>query len=570
MLGGSLVGEAAVFALQPPMRHTLLLLLTATLGACSHSHGAELTHAGPPSDAGAEGPYADAQEPNEAASDAELATPPPVEDAGVVESGTPAPRPAQDCDRMVLEDSWPFDLNFEHSDSLYVGTTPLIADLHPGGSSEALVVTSGGSHAYVRIVDFDARSTTTLDTSQYIQVEPGATPAIADLDGDGVPEIVVVGRRTAPWVLGFQRPLVAFRLDGSLFWHQFDQRRDYSFGDGGVAVAVGDLEGDGIPEVALGNRVYDGLTGALKWRAVPTREVGYAYNQANGPISCIADLDGDGRSELIAGHTVFEADGRERWNADVPDGFCAVADVLDEAAGREVILVSNGYVRILRAADGEVLWMRQLEGWLGAAAGGPPTVADFDGDGRQEFAVAHGGAVGIYDPSCGASCVAPGLLRARPISAGPTGGGIGATPTVSTMGVTAFDFNLDGRSELVWHDKYVLGVDAGFETATYLASAGTRPGTQMPVVADLDHDNEAEIIAPLSAVQIGARRRTERVGLAVYGHAGHGWPAARTNWVRHAFADNDEAPTGTDAERLETFRATQALAREGAGNCITW
>ena len=111
----------------------------------------------------------------------------------------------------------------------------------------------------------------------------------------------------------------------------------------------------------------------------------------------MADLDGDGPQEVIAGKTVFEANGQIRWTSDAPDGFCAVADVFASEPGKEVVLTSNGYVRVLRSTDGETLWTRELEGWEAIAAGGPPSVADYDGDGEVEFAIAHSRALGIYD-----------------------------------------------------------------------------------------------------------------------------------------------------------------------------
>jgi len=64
--------------------------------------------------------------------------------------------------------------------------------------------------------------------------------AIGDLNGDGKPDLVTAN------VYAFTVSVLANRGDGS-----FQAKRDYEAGDGPVSVAIGDLNGDGKPELAV-------------------------------------------------------------------------------------------------------------------------------------------------------------------------------------------------------------------------------------------------------------------------------------------------------------------------------
>jgi hypothetical protein len=131
--------------------------------------------------------------------------------------------------------------------------------------------------------------------------------------------------------------------------------------------AIADLEGDGNPEVILGPHVLSAIDGTLLW----TGAGGYGDF-----ISFAADLDDDGIQEVIAGNTVYEADGTIRWSIG-EDGQGAVADL--DLDGVPEIIINDSNTRTLRAMDiqGNIIWSLVTTD----TGGGPPTIADYDADG---------------------------------------------------------------------------------------------------------------------------------------------------------------------------------------------
>src|SRR5207249_1900620 len=115
-----------------------------------------------------------------------------------------------------------------------------------------------------------------------------AFPAVADLDGDGQPDVV--------W--GSSGDVVALRGDdGSLKWRQASSGRVWP------GIAVGDLRGDGRLEVVVGRdadrlTVYDGF-GNVVWTRNPFGGGSEVRTLA------LADLENAGRLQIIAGRADF-------------------------------------------------------------------------------------------------------------------------------------------------------------------------------------------------------------------------------------------------------------------------
>jgi hypothetical protein len=109
-----------------------------------------------------------------------------------------------------------------------------------------------------------------------------ASPALADLDGDGVPEVI--------W--GAYDVTALRASDGALLWRAPDGGRVWA------PIAVADLDGDGAPEVVVGRdgdllTVY-GPDGRVRWSRHP-------FGGGEVRSVAVADLDGDGRLEIVVG-----------------------------------------------------------------------------------------------------------------------------------------------------------------------------------------------------------------------------------------------------------------------------
>jgi hypothetical protein len=108
----------------------------------------------------------------------------------------------------------------------------------------------------------------------------GAPVAVGDLHGDGTPDLVAL----------HDREVVALGWDGDLLW---------TVPDGGIngGVTLADLDADGAYEVVVatsaGLRILDGATGAVLTERADVTDVGYW----GGPV--VADVDGDGSAEIL-------------------------------------------------------------------------------------------------------------------------------------------------------------------------------------------------------------------------------------------------------------------------------
>ncbi|MCB9795298.1 MAG: hypothetical protein H6741_21555, partial [Alphaproteobacteria bacterium] len=180
----------------------------------------------------------------------------------------------------------------------------------------------------------------------------GAGVAIGDLEGDGSPDICVGG---------YDAGVICAEADGSYKWHA-GTRVSY----GAAHPVIGDMDGDGCAEVAVGAQVFDCAGNLVFSGSSGDSDVGI------GAVTAMADMDLDGELELVAGNAVYERDGSALWVDGGAEGYPAVGD-FDGDGLPEVVRTGSGYVT-LTDDDGSILWSVAL---TGGGRGGPPTVADF-------------------------------------------------------------------------------------------------------------------------------------------------------------------------------------------------
>lgn len=447
----------------------------------------------------------------------------------------------------VLEVRWPDEPGMAHPSSVHVCATPVVIDAVPADGYDDILVAfvsyatlRGEGRGIMRL--WNPRTHTTVsfpaDETELGDMEATGNLAAADLDGDGDIEFVGMGVFSGTF---------AVHHDGTLMWQSpfptvrdRGERRERTIG---TAITLADLEGDGTVEVLAGRNVLEGLTGERRFvgdSELTTR----GTNEFLGPISCAADLDGDGIQEVIAGRTAFRADGRIFWNQEsIGDGLCAVADIIPTSPGPEVILTSRGYVYVLDGSNGDILWNREIEGRGRIGVGGAPTVADFDGDGRPEIGIAHGASYGVYDLDCERSGVPPGCVAAGLLWLAPTG-----DDSSSGTGSSVFDFNGDGRAEVVYNDQYFFRVyDGRNGRVLFEHRNSSRTRTENPIVVDVDNDGEAEIVFTANAEAFFIRDFWTDPGVEIWGDPRGNWVGARRIWNQHTYHITNINEDGTIA-----------------------
>lgn len=218
---------------------------------------------------------------------------------------------------------------------------------------------------------------------------------VADLDGDGLGELILVdpGNHTRPQVLR------VYSMTGKLLWSRtlgFDIPPDLP--------AIGDVDGDGKSEIFVDST--NGIT-AFRYDGTPLGEGWPVPVANNNTAKVLADLDGDGRLELIAYSqeyfatqvgesrelSVFRADGTllRKWTLPwcgftntVQKIFPAVAN-LDSDPELEIVAVSG--CQEIAAFD----FRQDAPKWR-ASTRSPvlcsPVIGDIDGRGGPDIVVA--------------------------------------------------------------------------------------------------------------------------------------------------------------------------------------
>ncbi len=492
-------------------------------------------------------------------------------------------------------------------DAHHVMVTPVVVDFRLDGDLDGETLapsivfpsfpggTSGGnSHyrrpAFLRIVDGETCDTQFSLTGPGDEVMGAASVAVADLDGDGRAEIVA-----SAW----RRGLIAFHYNEvsetfEKLWHSDDCAVDpHGEDDQWAGPSVYDLDDDGTPEILFSGVVYDAQGCVLD-----ATSVGYVTHR-RGLIPVVADVDEDGSPEVIFDHGIFSWNtttqmlDRESYSPSnvATGGQVAVAEMGDfpvtlPVMGQdypELVVVKNGQV-FVKTLDGQVVFGPL--GIPGGGVGGAPTVADFDGDGRAEFATAGGAQYAVFD----LDCEAPSDVET--CASGSTNGVLWSQSSQdnssNVTGSSVFDFDADGAAEVVYADECFLRVYNG-KTGEVLYSAARSSGTayENPVIADVDGDFRTEIVVPTNDyVTVNCPTTDPLLSTTTYERS-HGivvlrdvqdrWAASRPVWNQHAYSvthvgdygetiKSSEVERNWDTEGLNNFRQNVQGDVDALGN----
>lgn len=298
------------------------------------------------------------------------------------------------------------------------------------------------------VPDFEEVSVT-LEWS-YEANEIISIPVVADIDGDGVPEVVI--NITQQDGLSWPGGNVVV-LDGQTGAVELEVPHDPDNGSWGAhgrsTLGLTDVSGDGLPDIIYAARPETGgsrivaidSNGTLLWSSHDTEDNVQRFSVENGAPS-FANFDDDDEAEIVFGAAMLDHDGLVVWdqagngaafgtNNGYTGGISSLAD-----------LTGDGYPEVV---SGQHAWSVDWQAmgamdpvvdvsllWDAGTADGYPAIVDIEQDGTPEVVLVANGQLRVLDGATGADWADPVAIP---------GGGRGGPPTVA-------DFDGDGRPEL--------------------------------------------------------------------------------------------------------------------------
>ncbi|MGE0793932.1 MAG: FG-GAP-like repeat-containing protein [Acidimicrobiia bacterium] len=357
-------------------------------------------------------------------------------------------------------------------DARFHSSSPTVADVDGDGTPEIVI---GDLEGWLHVYDKSGNDLpgwpqkVQPDGAHPTAVEAG--PTVADLDKDGKVEIVVGA--TSTWVPNQQGGLVVFNRDGGVrwTWRGADEFTVWGMGpnpdgytEGAYSTpAVGDVDGDGFPDVVFGG--WDLRIHALDRNGQELPGFPLWNDDTVWSSPALYDVDGDGRLEIFIG-----GDSTAGGDEDYDGGQIRARDVQGGAVHH--------------------LWKRTFAETIY----GSPAIGDINGDGRPELVTRTGDfykndessrvhAIHLDDGSNVPGWpVSTGTLNRGEVALGDVTGDDGGNPEVVLGGDNGVVYAFRGNGALhVAVDPHLPGEGGGQIVGT-------------PVIADVDGNGRNDIV----------------------------------------------------------------------------
>jgi len=427
------------------------------------------------------------------------------------------PSVAQPIAPFAMQQKWQWNSSDFMPEHTQVISTPVVVQLNDDNGdgiinnndvADVLVTTfSGSNYSNAGLV----RALSGIDGTELWTYQNGgvfsdsrSSLAAADLDGDGVVEIVLSD---------FSSPSI------EIINHLGEVKKELTkSGKPLGASSLSDINNDGVVEIISSNNTFSYEIGLL-----------YKTNWSIAPITF--DADDNGNQETFAGGGLYDSNGVKLWQYGAPESmwFSAVAN-LDDDLDPEIV-VSNPSTNLEDSVfavlehNGNVKWEVTNPDNLG---GGVQAISTFLGTDSLGIVYAGYNAVDMYDQD--------GQLVWSVANDDEWSGKIG---------LSAYDFNGDGVDEIIVQDHYTVRVLNGVNGEVLSTVANSTASLwEYPIVVDLEGDNNAELIVVSNNYD---RNYSINNGVTVYGAADNSkpWKNATRIWNQHSYHQTNINQDGT-------------------------
>ena len=365
---------------------------------------------------------------------------------------------------------WP-----SHDRAVDGGYFPVVGDVNGDGVPDVVFTNENSFGLAVLIGRGDASFAPRVIYGQGLSL-----PAIADVDRDGHADLLAVSFAVSGGV-----SLLRGNGDGTF-------QAPVTVAAGGFgALAVGDVTGDGVPDLVVGTMDVEVCTGHVDGTFDPPIAITTGGTTGVAAIA-LGDVDGDGATDIVAaagaGVRVSFGDGHGAWrpevDAPIPMPYLArMAPALVDLTGdgKPELILGNEVL----TGDGAGGFGTPID--IGATGDLAIAAADFDGDIHPDLVVGSTSSLQIMLNS------GTGTFHAGPVST--------SVPLGLANAVVAADLDRDGRADIVAGNEDVVAVIRGNGDGTLDVPAhldlpiGTGPAYTADVAtADLDRDGTPDIV----------------------------------------------------------------------------
>ncbi len=362
-------------------------------------------------------------------------------------------------------------------------------------------------------------SITTRDFAPKVDFASGSNPfsvVIGDFDGDGKPDMAVASSISNSFVSVYRNTSTT----GSINTGSFADKIDFSTGSSPYVLSMGDLDGDGKPDLAIANTA-DATISVLR-NTSTIGSISFAarvnFPTGTGPYSvAIGDLDGDGKPDLAVANFSSNTVSVYRNNSTLGSiSFSAKVDFTTGTNPRSVSIgdldgdskpdlavanITSNNVSVFRntSTRGSIdagSFAAKVDFTTGDAVS--VTIGDLDGDGKSDLVVANyiSNSISLLRNTANSGSIGPSSFAAKVDF---------ETGTLPYL-VSLSDFDGDGKPDLAVANSGSGFVSVYRNTATSgilnIASLAPRVdlitigGQRSIAIGDLDGDGRPDIAVP--------------------------------------------------------------------------
>jgi hypothetical protein len=333
--------------------------------------------------------------------------------------------------------------------------------------------------------------------SSYVSFENPTYAVAADFDGDGKVDLVTANGLTDSVTFAFNNGTGSFP---SRITYDSDPNPGWS---APTPLAIGDFNGDGKIDVAVGNgtggTLSGGSIGILLNNGDRTFAFAVAYNASSPRDVAVADVNADGKLDVVAASgatdnvSVLLGNGNGTFQAfttypaaDEPTGIC-IADFNGDAKPDLAVTHYSGNVLSILLGNGNGTFQAPVNYPAGTTPRGI-LAKDLNGDNKQDIVVAVPNSSAVY--------VYIGIGDGTFPAAVPYAVGQGSDVAIG-------DLNGDGKDDIAtvvdvgnWNNPNLLKVLRGNGDGTFQLppiTQNTRGGAFSSTIADFDNDGKVDI-----------------------------------------------------------------------------